>query len=38
MCRCDSTPENLPVPPQSTLLQAVIPMVPVMELQSVNYT
>ena len=35
---CDSTPAGLPVPPASTFLAAIVPTVPVMELDRVNYS
>ena len=36
--RCPSLPEELPVPPTATLLAPKVPMMPIMELQSLNYT
>ena len=38
LSRCPSNQEDLPVPPANTLLAAQIPMMPIMELQSVNYS
>ena len=35
---CDSTPAGLPVPPPSTFLAAIVPTVPVMELDRVNFS
>ena len=35
---CDSSPAGLPVPPQDTFLAPIVPTVPVMELDRVNYS
>ena len=35
---CPSTAEELPVAPEASLLAAAAPLVPIMELQSLNYS